>query len=420
MYIRQAEGAAHGRSRTLNPSAECKTPEPRARAAASNNPASPTSGPQRKRSNPLPPLPALIFSDLSRRFSSRTRLEAGRANSAVLIERLRGAGLEVRVDSLRLGGRILLRLSASADRLEEEAEKMKMKLRVRQGGWRKFDRAIRDQFTGSGDSVDIFRTCERQVILDHIIRTKQADGGAGLNDQYASLIHDRFPLHMHARLLSLQPWLSFWRLNSAPSTGCISALLARLQPLVRLFSQPLSAVSAYYGEAVAFYFAFLGFYTAWLCIPTVFGVVLFLAQLSHTSLDSPLVPFFCLLMSLWASFFIEQWRRREAVLANEWGTWQMDLHDEEVTRPEYRGQMQRHEITGEIVRVYPLRKRIKKLVIAFSLCFVLVAGFSTLILNLFMEQDKYFGNVTGTTSVTVRPSHHPAPLPASVDCTSQL
>ena len=314
------------------------------------------------------------------------------------------------MDSLRLGGRILLRLSASADRLEEEAEKMKLKLRVRQGGWRKFDRAIRDQFIGSGDSVDLFRTCERQVILDHIIRTKQVEGGAGLDDQYASLIADRFPLHMHARLLSLQPWLSFWKFNSAPSTASTSPLLSRLQPLFRLFSQPLSAVSAYYGEAVAFYFAFLGFYTAWLCIPTVFGVVLFLAQLSHTSLDSPLVPFFCLLMSLWASFFIEKWRRREAVLANEWGTWQMDLHDEEVTRPEYRGQMQRHEITGEIVRVYPLRKRIKKILIAFSLCFILVAGFSTLILNLFMEQDKYFGNVTGSDTVS---RSHSAPASTS-------
>ena len=390
MYIRQAERASsNGRSRALSPTAALRTPERgtwRREEREASSPRSPASGPVRKRSNPLPPLPTLLFSDLSRRFSSRSRLEPGRPNSAVLIERLRGAGLEVRVDSLRLGGKVLLRVSACAERLEEEAEKMKMKLRVKQGGWRKFDRSIREHFTGSGDSVELFRSCERQTIIDHIIRTKQADGGAGLDDQYSSLIAERFPLHMHARLLSLQPWLSFWTLHSpsAPSSCC-----AWLQPLLRVFRQPLSSVSAYYGEGVAFYFAFLGFYTAWLCVPTVFGLGLFLSQLSHTSLDSPLVPFFCLLMALWASVFIEQWRRREAVLANGWGVWQMNDNDEELTRPEYRGQMQRHEVTGEIIRIYPLRKRIRKLCLAFLLCFVLVAAFSTLILNIFMQQDKY-------------------------------
>ena len=398
MAIRQAESASPEAPHPGSPSAVPRSPAGRkasdpAPSASSSSPSSPL----RKRSSPLPPLPTLTFSDLSRRFSSRRRLEAGRANSAVLVERLRSAGLEVRVDSLRLGGRVLLRLSASCERLEEEAERMKMKLRLKAGGWRKFDRSCRVDFVGSGDSVDFFRSCERQQIVDHIVRSKQSDGGAGLDDRYASLIHDRFPLHMHARLLALQPWLNFWTFNDPSSPP--STLTARLQPLLRLFTQPLSAVAAYYGEAVAFYFAFLGFYTAWLCVPTVFGVVLFVAQLAHTSLDSPLVPFFCLLMSLWASVLIEQWRRREAVLANEWGTWQMDLHGEEVTRPEYRGQMQRHEITGEIVRVYPLRKRLKKLLLSFALCFVLVAAFSTLILNLFMEQDKYFGTVTGDEAV---------------------
>ena len=389
MYIRQAEGARQQSSRALSAAGASDSADAR-KFGVDESIASLSPDSRAERSAQLPPLPALTFSDLSRRFSSHSRLEPGRANSAVLIERLRGAGLEVRVDSLRLGGKVLLRLSASAERLEEEAEKMKLKLRLRHGGWRKFDRSIRDQFAGGGgDAGDLFRSSERQIVIDHIIRTKQADGGAGLDDRYASLIADRFPLHMHARLLSLQPWLSFWTLNAAALPS------SRLQPLLRLFSQPLSAISAYYGEAVAFYFAFLGCYTAWLCIPTVLGVVLFLAQLSHTSLDSPLIPFFSLLMALWASFFIEQWRRREAVLAHDWGTWQMDKNDEEVTRPEYRGLMQRHEITGDIVRVYPLRKRIKKLLLAFLICFVLVAGFSALILQIFMEQDKYFGNVTG-------------------------
>jgi hypothetical protein len=38
-----------------------------------------------------------------------------------------------------------------------------------------------------------------------------------------------------------------------------------------VFNQPLDMVAAYYGEAVAFYFAFLAFYTKWLIAPAIVG-----------------------------------------------------------------------------------------------------------------------------------------------------
>ena len=365
-------------------------------AAASSSP-----GRARKRSHPLPPLPTLAFSELSRRFSSRHQLERGRANSAVIVDRLRSAGLDVRVDSLRLSGRVLLRVSASVERLEAEAERMRMRLRVKAGGWRKFDRSLREQFVGSsGDSAEMFRSSERQQIIDHVVRSKQTEGGAGLDDQFASIVVDRFPLHMYARLLALQPWLAYWQMGSSAQS-----LPRRL--LLGLFAQPLEAIAAYYGEQVAFYFAFLGFYSLWLCIPTLLGLALFLSQLSHTSLDSPLVPFFSLLMALWSSFFIEYWRRRQSVLAVRFGVWQLDANDEETTRPEYVGQLQRHEVTGELQRVYPTSARVKKICLSALLCFLIVAAFSTLILQLFMFQTRDFGSVQGIDDVSARCSTAP-------------
>ena len=396
MYIRQMEGQHNS---TSGSTATLKTPDRRVPVAATAtvSPTSPTSPSRKRRAPPNTPLPTFLFSDLSRRFSSRHLLQAGQSNSAYITQRLLDAGLTVKEDRLRLGGRVLLCVGASAARLEEEAEKMKLRLRVKGGGWRKFDRSMRDHFVGSGDAADMFRSSERQLIIDHIIRTKQAEGGAGLDDKYASIIADRFPLHMYARLQSLRPWLRYWQLQGKSKS--------RLPAVTCLLSQPIDAISAYFGEGVAFYFAFLGFYTLWLLVPTVLGAVLFVSQLSHTSLDSPLVPFFCVLMSLWASFFIEYWRRRQAVLSNRWGTWQLAAHDEELMRPEYRGALKRHDVTGELTREYPLRKRVKKVSVAVLLCFIIVAGFSTVILNLFMQQDKYFG--TNTTDVSTPHNHHP-------------
>ena len=396
MYIRQMEGQPHTTPVHGGAAAASKTPDRRVTAAASvaASPASPASPPRSRRAAPNSPLPTFLFSDLSRRFSSHHRLQAGLSNSAYITQRLLEAGLSVKEDRLRLGGRVLLCVGAVSARLEAEAERMKLRLRVKGGGWRKFERSMRDQFVGSGDAADMFRSSERQLIIDHIIRTKQADGGAGLDDKYAHIIADRFPLHMYARVQSLQPWLSYWQLHNSRQS--------RVPALSRLLSQPLDAISAYFGEGVAFYFAFLGFYTLWLLVPSVLGVVLFVSQLSHTSLDSPLVPFFCVLMALWASFFIEYWRRREAVLSNRWGTWQLAANDEELMRPEYRGALRRHEVTGELTREYPLRKRIKKVSVAVLLCFVVIGGFSTLILNLFLQQDKYFHTNSADVSRTTQ------------------
>ncbi|KAF1793927.1 Major facilitator superfamily domain [Phytophthora cactorum] len=64
-------------------------------------------------------------------------------------------------------------------------------------------------------------------------------------------------------------------------------------------SQPLDDVAQYFGERVAFYFAWMEMYTRWLVVPSVAGVILF------------------------------------AALAYHWGTW--GYEDEEVTRPEFYG-----------------------------------------------------------------------------------
>lgn len=40
-------------------------------------------------------------------------------------------------------------------------------------------------------------------------------------------------------------------------------------------------IADYFGEATAFYFAWMGFYTQWLIIPSIFGVIVFAFQVLH-------------------------------------------------------------------------------------------------------------------------------------------
>uniref|UniRef100_G3WFL1 Anoctamin n=1 Tax=Sarcophilus harrisii TaxID=9305 RepID=G3WFL1_SARHA len=139
--------------------------------------------------------------------------------------------------------------------------------------------------------------------------------------------------------------------------------------------QPLHHVRRYFGEKIAFYFAWLGFYTAWLLPASLVGVVVFLVGCFTVSMDIPtqdicdieqdrwMCPlcsdcpfwklssickitkisrlfdnsgtvFFSVFMSLWAVTFLEYWKRRSARLAHLWDCY--DYKDyEEQPRPKF-------------------------------------------------------------------------------------
>lgn len=77
------------------------------------------------------------------------------------------------------------------------------------------------------------------------------------------------------------------------------------------------------------------------------------------------VPVFAVFVSFWALLMLEKWKRKQAVLALEWGT--SSFEDEELDRPEFEGSMRpslvdgkermffaeekRHELEGQSTRV---------------------------------------------------------------------
>ncbi|KAF3854925.1 hypothetical protein F7725_022980, partial [Dissostichus mawsoni] len=101
-----------------------------------------------------------------------------------------------------------------------------------------------------------------------------------------------------------------------------------------LQGQPITAVRNYFGEKVALYYLWLGWYTFLLIPPALIGVIVFLYGLAFFN-SSPLIKevceadtvsllfdngtvLFAMFMAVWATLFLEFWKRHRASYVCEW------------------------------------------------------------------------------------------------------
>lgn len=109
----------------------------------------------------------------------------------------------------------------------------------------------------------------------------------------------------------------------------------------------LNLVNDYFGSSVALYFGWLQFYSNYLYIPAITGILLFchqyftgqvmymhfagvatysLTSFSHQT-DSMWVPLFMVLLTVWGELFLAMWERRNSELTFAWGVMGQDeLH----------------------------------------------------------------------------------------------
>ncbi|XP_072223860.1 anoctamin-7 isoform X1 [Leuresthes tenuis] len=184
--------------------------------------------------------------------------------------------------------------------------------------------------------------------------------------------------------------------------------------------QPLDHIREYFGEKIALYFAWLGFYTAWLLPAAVVGALIFvsgvmsmgtntpakeicnsganylmcplcktceawnmsdictMAKLGYL-FDHPGTVFFSVFMSFWAVTFLEYWKRKMATLAHHWDC--MDFHEEEERpRPEFAAMapsVEENPVTGVKEPYFPEKARLSRMftgsmVIILMLCVVII------------------------------------------------
>lgn len=303
----------------------------------------------------------------------------------LIIARIQSTGLQVK-RLLSLDGRqTLLKVKAPQHVLELGAERMKLrKLRRFDQIWMAFSRELRTTFAdfdeGSGNVR--FIDSEKQSIVHSLlttnVSTSQAMGGwesvansslgAGLNEfcpLKTKYVVQMFPLHKQDLSALKRHWVTYWRepsLNdlssgSDPKSKSSSSCGHRLA--CEALSQPIDQVAQYFGEKVAFYFAWMEMYTRWLIVPSIVGLVLFCLQVSSQRIDHPLAPLYAMFMALWTSAFLLAWKRRAAALAYRWGTLGYE-DDAEATRPEFYGDP---KLSTPLIKQYPAWKRYLKYVV---------------------------------------------------------
>ncbi|XP_061653759.1 anoctamin-8 isoform X3 [Phyllopteryx taeniolatus] len=247
------------------------------------------------------------------------------------------------------------------------------------GGMRRFCCEEDNIYENIESELCFFTSQERQSIIKYWLDNLRAKQGEALHNIHflegqpiipelvaRGVIHQMFPLHEQRILNQLM-------------TSWVQAVCER---------QPLDDICDYFGVKIGMYFAWLGFYTNSMLYPAVIGFLLWiLAEADQTSQDICCVVF-ALFNVVWATLFLERWKRREAELAYRWGTLDTPAESLEEPRPQFRGVKRCSPITGCEEFYYPPWKRaVFRWLVSLPIC-LLCLCFVFLIMLLCLELQE--------------------------------
>uniref|UniRef100_A0A673A0P0 Anoctamin n=1 Tax=Sphaeramia orbicularis TaxID=375764 RepID=A0A673A0P0_9TELE len=253
------------------------------------------------------------------------------------------------------------------------------------------------RFLGSDNKETFFTTTQRHRVLYEILA----------RTPYGSMRKGEVGID---RLLNEQVFSAAYPLHENPPVSPESLSLRQI--LYQYWAkwscwnkyQPLDHIREYFGEKIALYFAWLGFYTGWLLPASVVGTVVFLFGFWLMATDVPakevcdsgdnfiMCPrckscsywnyssicvtykvgllfdnggtvFFSVFMSFWAVTFLEYWKRTGSTLAHRWNC--SDFEDiEERPRPEFTAMApmtMRNPVTGAEEPYFPEKTRLHRM-----------------------------------------------------------
>ncbi|KAK9979463.1 hypothetical protein ABG768_012891 [Culter alburnus] len=279
-------------------------------------------------------------------------------------------------------------IASTFENLLRGAEQMGMQKAVKPrygGGTRRFSCEEDDIYENIESELCFFTSQERQSIIKYWLDNLRAKQGDALHNIHFLEGQPIIP-ELIARGVILQMFpLHEQRILNQLMTSWVQAVCER---------QPLDDVCDYFGVKIAMYFAWLGFYTNSMLYPAVIGFLLWIfAESDQTSQDICCVVF-AIFNVVWATLFLERWKRREAELAYKWGTLDTPTESLEEPRPQFRGIKRRSPVTGCEEFFYPpWKRRMFRWLVSFPicilcLCFVCLAMFICLELQEFVIETK--------------------------------
>jgi len=187
----------------------------------------------------------------------------------------------------------------------------------------------------------VFRTVDRLKLTAAIISDEPVLGGAGL------------PLSKYCRS-NKHPLLSFYPLDEMMEKED----LKQFYSWSKFLDPPLDEFRDYYGEQIALYFAFLSSYTRWLIVPAFVGAAFLIWQIAANTVDVPGISAFGVLVALWSTMFLENWRHTEARLRSRWGQQNATLNAS--NRAEFDGDWVVSRETGQNIEVHLTHKKLRR------------------------------------------------------------
>jgi len=220
-------------------------------------------------------------------------------------------------------------------------------------------------------SDGVFDNLDRLKLTLSIINARIVDGGCFLDIPKLvarKAILGMFPLHSHSKLVDLQQkWLLFFQLP---------------------WKQPIDQIKGYFGEKIGLYFVFLGHYTTWLIFPAFIGVLTWIDV--ALSQDDPsqavVIPYFSVFIALWATLFLEFWKRKESTVAMRWGM--TEYEENEQPRPQFKGVEKRSPIDSSPLLFFPMSEKRKLILESQSIIWTVISIVIGAVASIFVL--KYF------------------------------
>ncbi|CAG8592544.1 2076_t:CDS:10 [Funneliformis caledonium] len=298
-----------------------------------------------------------------------------------------GLFLEHEIDTE--GDNTYVKVIAPFERLCEQAQQTKIKLR--------FNDRLR-KFKGAEANKNIaeislnFFTCSIRNLLVHrmIITANQINKKVTLANGRVIYVKRKIDALAISKLLKAHVYDKFYPIHDGSpkiKRGSVTSpeeiekynLRAQLNELwvKSRTKQPIEKIREYFGEKFALYFVWLGFYTSWLSIASVAGLTVVLYGVIDAEIgtnlndlqgaskiwDNALTAPYAFLMAIWATCFLESWKRANASIQYDWDV--IDFEREELPRPEFYGTTLRvSPVTLKKEIHFPFKEKLTKLLIS--------------------------------------------------------